>query len=146
MNTIINAIPEYVITAVISTAFYFGIKEGQLLIRSKIQHAKTATARERWILIGQLAADAVNSLVGKDIAGREKFAQATKIVQSALEQQGIKNVDLNAIEAAIQSAYEKSPLTPTKQPVDPVKEAIKTAPNRADQLLVTDGSITQAKG
>lgn len=113
MNTIINAIPEYVITAVISTAFYFGVKEGQLLIRSKIKHAKTATARERWILTGQLAADAVNSLVGKDIAGHEKFAQATKIVQSALEQQGIENVDLNAIEAAIQSAYEKSPLTPT---------------------------------
>ncbi|WP_283593389.1 phage holin, LLH family [Limosilactobacillus galli] len=113
MNEIINAIPEYVITAVISTAFYFGVKEGQLLIRSKIQHAKTATARERWILTGQLAADAVNSLVGKDMAGHEKFAQATQIVQSALDRQGIKNVDLNAIETAIQAAYEKSPLTPT---------------------------------
>ena len=146
MNEIINAIPEYVITAVISTAFYFGVKEGQLLIRSKIQHAKTATARERWILTGQLAADAVNSLVGEDMAGHEKFAQATQIVQSALDRQGIKNVDLNAIETAIQAAYEKSPLTLTKQPVDPVKEAIKTAPNRANKLLVTDGSITQAKG
>lgn len=113
MNEIINAIPEYVITAVISTAFYFSVKEGQLLIRSKIQHAKTATARERWILTGQLAADAVNSLVGKDMAGHEKFAQATQIVQSALDRQGIKNVDLNAIETAIQAAYEKSPLTPT---------------------------------
>ena len=113
MNEIINAIPEYVITAVISTAFYFGVKEGQLLIRSKIQHAKTATARERWILTGQLAADAVNSLVGKDMAGHEKFRQATQIVQSALDRQGIKNVDLNAIETAIQAAYEKSPLTPT---------------------------------
>lgn len=113
MNTIINAIPEYVITAVISSAFYFGVKEGQLLIRSKIQHAKTATARERWILTGQLAADAVNSLVGKDMAGHEKFAQATQIVQSALDRQGIKNVDLNTIETAIQAAYEKSPLTPT---------------------------------
>lgn len=116
MNEIINAIPEYVITAVISTAFYFGAKEGQLLIRSKIQHAKTATARERWVLTGQLAADAVNSLVGKDMASHEKFAQATQIVQSALDRQGIKNVDLNAIETAIQAAYEKSPLTPTTIP------------------------------
>lgn len=116
MNEIINTIPEYVITAVISTAFYFGVKEGQLLIRSKIQHAKTTTARERWILTGQLAADAVNSLVGKDMAGHEKFAQATQIVQSALDRQGIKNVDLNAIETAIQAAYEKSPLTPTTIP------------------------------
>lgn len=116
MNEIINAIPEYVITAVISTAFYFGVKEGQLLVRNKIQHAKTTTARERWILTGQLAADAVNSLVGKDMAGHEKFAQATQIVQSALDRQGIKNVDLNAIETAIQAAYEKSPLTPTTIP------------------------------
>lgn len=113
MDEIINTIPTYIMTAVISTVFYFGVKEGQLLIRSKIQHAKTATARERWILTGQLAADAVNSLVGKDMAGHEKFAQATEIVQSALEKQGIKNVDLKAIEAAIQSAYEKSPLTPS---------------------------------
>lgn len=113
MDEIINTIPTYIMTAVISTVFYFGVKEGQLLIRSKIQHAKTATARERWILTGQLAADAVNSLVGKDMAGHEKFAQATEIVQSVLEKQGIKNVDLKAIEAAIQSAYEKSPLTPS---------------------------------
>ena len=113
MDEIINTIPTYIMTAVISTVFYFGVKEGQLLIRSKIQHAKTATARERWILTGQLAADAVNSLVGKDMAGHEKFAQATEIVQSVLEKQGIKNVDLKAIEAAIQSAYEKSPLTST---------------------------------
>ena len=133
MNEIINTIPTYIMTAVISTVFYFGVKEGQLLIRSKIQHAKTATARERWILTGQLAADAVNSLVGKDMAGHEKFAQATEIVQSALEKQGIKNVDLKAIESAVQAAYEKSNLT-GNDTYDPVKVAIQTSPNRANDL------------
>lgn len=131
MTTIVNAIPEYIITAVVSAAFYFAIKQGQALIHSKIQHANTETARSRWILLGQLADNAVNSLVGKDIAGHEKFAQATKLVQSALDQQGIKNVDLSAIETAIQAAYEKSPLTPTAAPdqtpgtvvaIDPMKE------------------------
>ena len=134
MDEIINTIPTYIMTAVISTVFYFGVKEGQLLIRSKIQHAKTATARERWILTGQLAADAVNSLVGKDMAGHEKFAQATEIVQSDLEKQGIKNVDLKAIEAAIQSAYEKSPLTPTTNPEEKTDKS-----GQKETILVPDG-------
>ena len=134
MDEIINTIPTYIMTAVISTVFYFGVKEGQLLIRSKIQHAKTATARERWILTGQLAADAVNSLVGKDMAGHEKFAQATEIVQSVLEKQGIKNVDLKAIEAAIQSAYEKSPLTPTTNPEEKTDKS-----GQKETILVPDG-------
>lgn len=134
MNEIINTIPTYIMTAVISTVFYFGVKEGQLLIRSNIQHAKTATARERWILTGQLAADAVNSLVGKNMAGHEKFAQATEIVQSALEKQGIKNVDLKAIESAVQSAYEKSPLTPTTNPEEKADKA-----GQKGTALVPDG-------
>ena len=82
-------------------------------VEHKIVIAKTQQAKERWIYVQQLADTAVNSLVGKDIAGHEKFVQATAIVQSALEKQGIKNVDLKAIEAAIQSAYEKLPLTPS---------------------------------
>ena len=82
-------------------------------VEHKIATAKTQQAKERWSYVQQLADTAVNSLVGKDIAGHEKFVQATAIVQSALEKQGIKNVDLKAIEAAIQSAYEKSPLIPS---------------------------------
>lgn len=146
MTTIINAIPSYLITVTVSVAFFVALKLLQNFIHTKAIHAKTETSRATWSYAAQLADMAVASLVGKDMAGHEKFRQATQIVQSALEQQGIKNVDLNAIEAMVQAAYEKSPLTPTKQPVDPVKEAIKMAPNRADKLLVADGSITQAKG
>ena len=110
---IINAIPSYLITVTASVAFFVALKILHNFVEYKIATAKTQQAKERWIYVQQLADTAVNSLVGKDIAGHEKFVQATSIVQSALEKQGIKNVDLKAIEAAIQSAYEKSPLTPT---------------------------------
>ena len=113
MNEIINAIPEYVITVVVSTAIFYLMNAGKNLLHSKVQHAKTTQSKELWSFIEQVANTAINSLVSKNVAGDAKFAQATAIVQSALEKQGIKNVDLKAIESAIQSAYEKSPLTPT---------------------------------
>ena len=113
MNTIINAIPEYVITAVVSTAIVYLLNAGRLLIHSKVQHAKTTQSKELWSFIEQVANTAVNSLVSKNITGDAKFAQATAIVQDALAKQGFTNVDVKAIEAAIQSAYEKSPLTST---------------------------------
>ena len=113
MNEVINVIPSYLITVTASVAFFIAFKILHNFVEHKIATAKTQQAKERWIYVQQLADTAVNSLVGKDIAGHEKFVQATSIVQSALEKQGIKNVDLKAIEAAIQSAYEKSPLTPT---------------------------------
>ncbi|MBD8085535.1 hypothetical protein HUK45_04620 [Limosilactobacillus sp. c9Ua_26_M] len=113
MNEIINAIPEYVITAVVSTAIYFGFKYTQNLIHTKVLHAKTVQSKELWSFIEQVAITAVNSLVSKNITGDAKFAQATSIVQDALAKQGFTNVDVKAIESAVQSAYEKSPLTPT---------------------------------
>lgn len=116
MNTIINAIPGYIITAVISTVFYFALKQSQTFIHAKVVHAKTETARTAWSCASQLADTAVNSLVGKDIAGHEKFKIATDFVQQALQKQGIKNIDLDAIEKAVQSAYEQSELTPTTDP------------------------------
>lgn len=113
MTTIVNAIPEYLITVTVSVAFFVALKLLQNFIHTKVIHAKTETSRTAWSYAAQLADTAVASLVGKDMAGHEKFVRATQIVQSALEQQGIKNVDLNAIEAMVQAAYEKSPLTPT---------------------------------
>lgn len=113
MSTIINAIPTYIMTAVISMVFYFALKQSQTFIHAKVIHAKTETSRTAWSCASQLADNAVNSLVGKDMAGHEKFHQATDIVQQAFQKQGIKNIDLNAIETLVQSAYEKSDLTPT---------------------------------
>lgn len=113
MNEVINAIPEYVITAVVSTAIFYLMNAGKNLLHSKVQHAKTTQSKELWSFIEQVANTAVNSLVGKNLTGDAKFAQATSIVQDALAKQGFTNVDVKAIESAVQSAYEKSPLTPT---------------------------------
>lgn len=137
MNEIINAIPEYVITAVVSTAIFYLMNAGKNLLHSKVQHAKTTQSKELWSFIEQVANTAVNSLVSKDITGDAKFAQATAIVQDALAKQGFTNVDVKSIESAVQSAYEKSDLT-GNDTTDPVKVAIQTAPNRANDLTKED--------
>ena len=116
MNTIINAIPEYVITAVVSTAIFYPMNAGKNLIHTKVQHAKTEQSKELWSFIEQVADTAVNSLVSSNLTGDEKFSQATSIVQNALDKQGFTNVDMKSIESAVQTAYEKSPLTPTTIP------------------------------
>lgn len=126
-------------------AFYFGFAVGKPWVDGKIKHAKTAQQREAWALLEQVAMTTVNSLVSSNKSGSQKFLQASDQVQSYLADHGVR-IDMKTVQSAVQAAYEKSPLTPTKQPVDPVKEAIKTAPNRADKLLVADGSITQVKG
>lgn len=134
MTTIVNAIPEYLITVTVSVAFFVALKLLQSFIHTKVIHAKTETSRTAWSYAAQLADTAVASLVGKDMAGHEKFVRATQIVQSALEQQGIKNVDLNAIEAMVQAAYEKSPLTPTTNPEEKTDKL-----GQKETVLVPDG-------
>ncbi len=116
MNEIINAIPEYVITAVISTAIFYAFKYGEAFIHNKALHAKTAQSRELWSFLEQVAMTAVNSLVSADMTGQDKFNKATGLVQTALDNQGFKNVDVKAIDAAVQAAYEKSDLTGKAEP------------------------------
>ena len=125
-------------------AFYFVLAIVKPFVDGKIKHAKTAQQREAWALLEQVAMTTVNSLVSSSKTGQQKFDEASTQIASYLSDHGIK-MDMKTVQAAVQAAYEKSPLT-TGQSVDPVKEAIKSAPNRADKLLVTDGSITQAKG
>ncbi|MEY8441783.1 phage holin, LLH family [Lactobacillaceae bacterium 24-114] len=131
MNEIINAIPEYVITAVISTAIFYAFKYAESLIHAKVLHAKTAQSKEMWGFIEQVSATAVNSLVNAPMTGSAKFSKATTIVQEALNQQGFKNVNVEAIDTAVQAAYEKSDLTHSD---DPVFAAIAKAPNRANKI------------
>ena len=138
MSTIINAIPTYILTAVISAVFYFALKQSQTFIHAKVIHAKTEASRAAWSCAAQLADNAVASLVSKDMAGHEKFRQATDIVQQALEKQGIKNIDLNAIETLVQSAYEKSALTSTVDPASPQTQPTKTATIPAGQAPAID--------
>lgn len=134
---IINAVPEYAITTVISFAIVYGMKYVEKLIHAKVLHAKTAQSKELWGFIEQVATVAVNSLVSAKMTGDEKFAKATAIVQGMLAKQGFTNVDVKSIESAVQAAYEKSDLT-GNDTTDPVKVAIQTAPNRANDLTKED--------
>lgn len=150
LNDIINWIIQ---SGLLVWLFYFGFAVGKPFIESKIKHAKTTQEQALWELALQLAMTAVNSRVGKNISGQEKFAQAVAEVQSYLTAKGL-HIETKQIQAAVQSAYEMSMLTPTVNPnedksdtakkVDPVLEAIKTAPNRANKLTLD--KTAEAKG
>lgn len=156
MIYILNEIPDYIVTVAIAAAIFYAVKFTRTFIHTKALHAKTVQSKELWNFLEQVSDTAVNAMVSKDLTGSEKFNQATKTVQTALNQQGFKNVDVKSIEAAVQAAYEKSPLTDnTPAPVepttpkpaqptqpapqatakpDPVLEAIKQAPNRYNDV------------
>ena len=109
LNDIINWIIQ---SGLLVWLFYFGFAVGKPFIESKIKHAKTTQEQALWELVLQLAMTAVNSRVGKNISGQEKFAQAVAEVQSYLTAKGL-HIETKQIQAAVQSAYEKSPLTST---------------------------------
>ena len=151
LNDIINWIIQ---SGLLAWLFYFGFAVGKPFIESKIKHAKTAQQKELWTLLQQVSMTVVNSLVGKDMTGQAKFVEAVTQVQAYLANKGL-HVDMKQVQAAIQAAYELSTLTPTidpdknkddKQPKksDPVLEAIKTAPNRANKLTLD--KTAEAKG
>ncbi|MCH3922403.1 phage holin, LLH family [Limosilactobacillus sp.] len=149
-NTIINWIIQ---SGAIVWLFYFALAIGKPWVEGKVKTAKTTQQKEAWTLLEQVAMTAVNSLVGSDKDGDKKFVEASTQTQAYLENHGI-DIDMHAVQAAVQAAYEKSPLTGqqnTESTVttstdgvttsitkhdekDPVLEAIKTAPNRANDL------------
>lgn len=146
MKTLNDIIDWIIQSGLLVWLFYFGFAVGKPFIESKIKHAKTAQEKELWTLLQQVSMTVVNSLVGKDMTGQAKFAEAVTQVQAYLENKGL-NVDMKQVQSAVQSAYELSYLTPTVDPnkkIDPVLEAIKTAPNRANKLALPKG--TEAKG
>ena len=150
-NDIINWIVQ---SGLLVWLFYFGFVAGKPFVESKIKHAKTAQEKEAWTLLEQVSMTVVNSLVGKDMTGQAKFVEAVTQVQAYLENRGL-NVDMKQVQAAVQSAYELSTLTPNtnsksvsdklgQKTSDPVLEAIKTAPNRANKLTLD--KTAEAKG
>lgn len=84
----------------------------------KQKHAKTVQEKELLGLINGLAENAVNSLVSNnDVTGHDKFKRATSLVGGTLADKGF-DVKRETVEQAVQSAYEKSDLTPTVDPDD----------------------------
>lgn len=151
LNDIINWIIN---SGFLALLIYIAVAFGKPFVDSKIKHAKTAQQKELWTLLQQVSMTVVNSLVGKDMTGQAKFVEAVTQVQAYLASKGL-NVDMKQVQSAVQSAYELSTLTPTidpnksdgdKQPKksDPVLEAIKTAPNRANKLTLD--KTAEAKG
>ena len=104
MNEIINAIPEYVITLVVSTAIVYAFKYLQNLIHAKTLHAKTIQSKELWSFIEQVADTVVSSLVNAQMSGNDKFNQAITVVQYVLAKRGFTNIDVKSIESAVQAA------------------------------------------
>lgn len=107
--------------------FYFAIMIAKPWVDGKIKHAKTAQQREAWTLLEQVAMTTVNSLVSSNKSGTQKFLEASDLVQSYLSDHGIK-VDMKTVQAAVQAAYEKSPLTtpPTQSAVHVTADGITT--------------------
>ena len=112
LNDIINWIIN---SGFLALLIYIAVAFGKPWVDSKIKHAKTTQEQALWELALQLAMTAVNSRVGKNISGQEKFAQAVAEVQSYLTAKGL-HIETKQIQAAVQSAYEMSMLTPTVNP------------------------------
>ena len=117
MTKLITDIGNWLISSGALTAlFVFAWKYLKPVMEAKKLHAKTAQEKELLSLIESLADNAVNSLVSNsDMSGHDKFKVATSLVGSTLADKGF-NVDQTTIEHAVQSAYEKSDLTPTINP------------------------------
>lgn len=117
MTKLITDIGDWLISSGALTAlFIFAWKYLKPVMEAKKLHAKTAQEKELLSLIESLADNAVNSLVSNSaMSGHDKFKVATSLIGSTLADKGF-NVDQTTIEHAVQSAYEKSDLTPTINP------------------------------
>ena len=112
----INEIVEWLIQSGALTAlFLFAWKIVKPWLDAKASHAIAEQSKAVWTLIDQVASTAVNSLVSNNkLTGEQKFNQAVQAVISALDRQGY-TITEDTAKLAVQSAYEKSPLTGSKQ-------------------------------
>lgn len=112
----INEIVEWLIQSGALTAlFLFAWKIVKPWLDAKASHASAEQSKAVWTLIDQVASTAVNSLVSNNkLTGEQKFNQAVHAVINALDRQGYAITEDTA-KLAVQSAYEKSPLTGSEQ-------------------------------
>lgn len=117
MTKLITDIGNWLISSGALTAlFIFAWKYLRPVMEAKKLHAKTMQEKELFSLVELLADNAVNSLVSNSaMTGHDKFKTATSLVGSTLAEKGF-DVDQTTVEHAVQSAYEKSDLTPTVNP------------------------------
>lgn len=96
--------------------FIFVWKYLKPVLEAKKLHAKTLQEKELLDVLEKLADNAVTSLESNQaLTGHDKFKAATQTVGSTLAEKGF-NVSQSTVEHAVQTAYEKSNLTPTVDP------------------------------
>ncbi|MGJ3747724.1 phage holin, LLH family [Limosilactobacillus fermentum] len=112
----INEIVEWLIQSGALTAlFLFAWKIVKPWLDAKASHTSAEQSNAVWTLIDQVASTAVNSLVSNNkLTGEQKFNQAVQAVINALNRQGY-TITEDTAKLAVQSAYEKSPLTGSDQ-------------------------------
>ena len=119
MKMINDIIYWFISSGTAAALFIFAWKYLKPVLEAKKLHAKTLQEKELLDVLEKLADNAVTSLAGNnDITGHEKFKIATGLVANTLADKGFK-VDDKVVDRVVQSAYEKSDLTPT---VDPTNE------------------------
>jgi len=110
---VINDVVEWLVqTGLLSVLAIFLLKQLKPVLDNKAQHSSTEQSKALWTLLEQVADMAVTSLVNQDKSGREKFDEASMIVNDVMKKQGYR-LNSQIIHTAVQSAYEKSELTPT---------------------------------
>lgn len=143
---LINDVVDWLISSgALVALFIFAWKYVKPILEARKLHASTEQTKALWELLEKVADTAVNSLVSSNASGPQKAKVATRNVETFMSKQGMQ-ISKGLAASAVQAAYEKSNLTPTIDPnaetmtgvveshsdVDPVMEAIKTAPNRAN--------------
>ncbi|MCC4369220.1 phage holin, LLH family [Limosilactobacillus reuteri] len=134
MKMINDIVYWFISSGTAAVLFIFAWKYLKPVLEAKKLHAKTLQEKEVLDVLEKLADTTVTSLVSNQaLTGHDKFKEATKIVGGTLADKGF-NVNQTTVEHAIQSAYEKSDLTPT----NPQPNQVKTGVTVTDATIPTD--------
>lgn len=112
MKMINDIVYWFISSGTATVLFIFAWKYLKPVLEVKKLHAKTLQEKEVLDVLEKLADTTVTSLVSNQaLTGHDKFKAATQTVGSTLAEKGF-NVSQSTVEHAVQTAYEKSNLTP----------------------------------
>ncbi|MCT3208493.1 hypothetical protein EFO75_07460 [Limosilactobacillus reuteri] len=112
MKMINDIVYWFISSGTATVLFIFAWKYLKPVLEAKKLHAKTLQEKELLDVLEKLADNAVTSLNSNQaLTGHDKFKVATQTVEIALADKGF-DVSQSTVEHAVQTAYEKSDLTP----------------------------------
>lgn len=145
MKMINDIVYWFISSGTATVLFIFAWKYLKPVLEAKKLHAKTLQEKELLDVLEKLADNAVTSLVSNQaLTGHDKFKAATQTVGSTLAEKGF-NVSQTTVEHAIQSAYEKSDLTPTNPQSDQIKTGVTVTNTTIPTDKIEDISAGQIK-